>query len=79
MTKIALGNNGISYDEVDLTTSAAALEYVQEELGYSADPVVVDNADEQNHWSGFRPDKIDALTGKNCLGGLDLICLDELD
>lgn len=61
MTKLALAKKCISYNEVELTISAAALEYVQDELGYSAAPVVVDNADEHNHWAGFRPDKIDAL------------------
>lgn len=35
------------------------------ELGHSAAPVVVDNADEHNHWAGFRPDKIDALVVQN--------------
>lgn len=38
MTKLALAKKGISYNEVDLTISAAALEYVQDELGYSAAP-----------------------------------------
>jgi glutaredoxin-like protein NrdH len=45
---------------VDVTTNDAALEYVTEELGYSAAPVVV--VDDHNHWSGFRPDLIDNLS-----------------
>jgi glutaredoxin-like protein NrdH len=53
----ALDAKGIEYDVVDLTTNPAALEYVMEELGYSAAPVVV--ASGQDHWSGFRPDLID--------------------
>ncbi len=53
----ALDAKGIEYDVVDLTTNPAALEYVMEELGYSAAPVVV--ASDQDHWSGFRPDLID--------------------
>lgn len=61
MTKGHLARNGITYTEVDVTISDAALEYVTDELGYSAAPVVVDNDDEQNHWYGFRPDKIEAL------------------
>ncbi|MBM3714631.1 MAG: glutaredoxin-like protein NrdH [Actinobacteria bacterium] len=53
-----LDAKGIEYTVVDLTTNpAAALEYVMDELGYSAAPVVV--ASDQDHWSGFRPDLID--------------------
>jgi glutaredoxin-like protein NrdH len=52
----ALDAKGIAFEVVDLTESPAALEYVTQELGYSAAPVVV--VDEQDHWSGFRPDKI---------------------
>ncbi|MEX0153850.1 glutaredoxin-like protein NrdH [Microbacterium sp. LMI1-1-1.1] len=53
----ALDAKGIKYTVVDLTTNPAALEYVMDELGYSAAPVVV--ASDQDHWSGFRPDLID--------------------
>lgn len=53
----ALDAKGIEYTFVDLTTNPAALEYVMDELGYSAAPVVV--ASDQDHWSGFRPDLID--------------------
>lgn len=53
----ALDARGIEYTVVDLTTNPAALEYVMDELGYSAAPVVV--ASDQDHWSGFRPDLID--------------------
>lgn len=59
-TKRALENKGIRYEEIDLTTHDAALEYVTEDLGYSQAPVVV--ADDHNHWSGFRPDLISKLT-----------------
>lgn len=52
----ALDGRGIAYSVVDVTENAAALLYVTEELGYSAAPIVV--IDDQNHWSGFRPDKI---------------------
>ena len=58
-TKKALERKGIRYTEVDLTTNDAALEYVTEELGYSAAPVVV--VDDHHHWSQFRPDLIDNL------------------
>lgn len=54
----ALDAKGILYDIVDLTESDAALEYVKE-LGYSQAPVVV--VDDQDHWSGFRPDKIERV------------------
>jgi glutaredoxin-like protein NrdH len=57
-TKRALDKKGLTYHEVDLTQSPAALEYVMDELGYSMAPIVV--VDEHNHWSGFRPDRIDA-------------------
>lgn len=52
----ALDSKGISYVVVDVTEVPAALEYITEELGYSQAPVVV--VDDENHWSGFRPDKI---------------------
>lgn len=58
-TKRALDSKSIRYEEIDLTTSDAALEYVTEDLGYSQAPVVV--ADDHNHWSGFRPDLISTL------------------
>ncbi|MFI8598288.1 glutaredoxin-like protein NrdH [Rothia koreensis] len=57
MTKKSLDRAGITYDEVDLATDAAALDHVKA-LGYTQAPVVVAGDD---HWSGFRPDKIEAL------------------
>ena len=59
MTYRALDKAGVTYTVVDVTLNAAALEYVSEDLGYSAAPIVV--VDEHNHWSGFRPDRIAAL------------------
>lgn len=59
-TKKKLEAKGIRYVEYDVTESAAALEYVTEELGYSAAPVVA--VDDHNHWSGYRPDLIDNLS-----------------
>lgn len=58
MTKKALEKKGLAYTEVDLTQNPAALEYVTEDLGYSQAPVVV--VDEHSHWSGFRPDCLEA-------------------
>lgn len=59
MTKKAFDRADIAYREVDVTASAAALEYATEELGYSMAPVVV--VDDQTHWAGIRPDKISTL------------------
>lgn len=56
-TKRAFDKAGVKYREVDLTQDAEALEHVKA-LGYSAAPVVVAN---DEHWSGFRPDKIKEL------------------
>lgn len=53
----ALDKKGIAYQSVDLSHDPAALERVRS-LGYMQAPVVVT---EQEHWSGFRPDKIEAL------------------
>lgn len=53
----ALDKRGISYDVVDVTEDAAALDYIKG-LGYLQAPVVVTEAE---HWSGFRPDKIATL------------------
>lgn len=65
MTYRALDKAGVTYTVVDVTESAAALEYVSEELGYSAAPIVVVN--DHNHWAGFRPDRIAALAQSRML------------
>ncbi|WP_299577516.1 glutaredoxin-like protein NrdH [uncultured Williamsia sp.] len=57
-TKKALDKQGIAYDTVDVSENTDAREYVMA-LGYLSAPVVVAGAD---HWSGFRPDRIKALT-----------------
>lgn len=57
-TCLTLDHAGIPYRVVDLTTNAAALEYVQG-LGYSQAPIVVVN--DHHHWSGFNPDEIEKL------------------
>lgn len=54
----ALDSKGIEYEVIDLSIDAEALEEVKA-LGYLQAPVVVTDSD---HWSGFRPDKIDELT-----------------
>lgn len=60
-TKRQLDARGIGYVEVDITQDAAALEYVSEELGYAMAPIVVVDSDPENHWCGFRPDKLISL------------------
>ena len=53
----ALGKKGVEYQTIDISKNAEALEYVRS-LGYMQAPVVVTG---QDHWSGFRPDKIECL------------------
>ncbi|ACZ32452.1 glutaredoxin-like protein NrdH (plasmid) [Xylanimonas cellulosilytica DSM 15894] len=53
----ALDKKGLEYTVVDITQDATALETVRA-LGYLQAPVVVT---EVTHWSGFRPDQINAL------------------
>lgn len=57
-TKRLLTKNEIEYREVDLSANPEALTMVKE-LGYTAAPVVVAGDD---HWSGFRPDKLATLS-----------------
>ncbi|MDR1118990.1 MAG: glutaredoxin-like protein NrdH [Bifidobacteriaceae bacterium] len=54
----ALDREGIPYAVVNLADDVHALEQVRA-LGYRQAPVVVT---ESEHWSGFRPDRIAALT-----------------
>ncbi|MDO5053313.1 MAG: glutaredoxin-like protein NrdH [Pseudoclavibacter sp.] len=53
----ALDRRGIEYEVFDVSVDEKALAAVRE-LGYMQAPVVVT---EDDHWSGFRPDKISAL------------------
>lgn len=53
----ALDREGLAYEIVDLTQDETALEKVKA-LGYQQAPIVIAGED---HWSGFRPDKISAL------------------
>jgi glutaredoxin-like protein NrdH len=53
----ALDRQGIAYDTVDITLDPEARDYVMA-LGYLQAPVVVAG---NEHWSGFRPDRIKAL------------------
>ena len=55
----ALDKQGIAYQKVDITLDAESRDYVMA-LGYLQAPVVVAGND---HWSGFRPDRIKDLAG----------------
>ena len=56
-TKKVLDKNNIEYSVVDLSLDDSAYEMVKA-LGYQAAPIVIAGDD---HWSGFRPDKLGAL------------------
>jgi glutaredoxin-like protein NrdH len=56
-TYTALDKRGIAYDVVDISADPEARDFVMA-LGYLQAPVVVAGDD---HWSGFRPDRIKAL------------------
>ncbi|WP_421841204.1 glutaredoxin-like protein NrdH [Mycobacterium sp.] len=58
-TSKALEKQGITYRKVDISLDSEARDYVMA-LGYLQAPVVVA---ENDHWSGFRPDRIKALAG----------------
>ncbi|MFA3762139.1 glutaredoxin-like protein NrdH [Yersinia sp. 2538 StPb PI] len=53
----AFDKQGISYQTIDLTADLQALNHVKS-LGYQQVPVIIAG---NEHWSGFRPDKINAL------------------
>ena len=59
-TYCALDKAGLDYSTVDISVDADALQQVKD-LGYAQAPVVIAGED---HWSGFRPDKIKALAGE---------------
>ena len=54
----ALDKVGLEYDVVDISENPEARDFVMA-LGYLQAPVVVAGDD---HWSGFRPDRIKDLT-----------------
>lgn len=58
MSYRALDVKGLSYQVIDVTESAADLEYVKE-LGYVTAPVIV--VSEHDHWGGFRLDQINRV------------------
>ncbi|MEI3850969.1 MULTISPECIES: glutaredoxin-like protein NrdH [Ensifer] len=54
----ALDRQGVNYEIIDISVDQDALETVKG-LGYMQLPVVVAGPE---HWAGFRPDKISALS-----------------
>lgn len=61
-TKDLFDSAGIGYTFVDITSNAADLEYISEELGYAQAPVVlVEISGTLNHWSGLNPPKINQV------------------
>ncbi|MCS4277407.1 MULTISPECIES: glutaredoxin-like protein NrdH [Mycetocola] len=56
----ALDSKGLEYEVLDVSADENALEAVKA-LGYLQAPVVI--ADDE-HWSGFRPDKIEELAAR---------------
>ena len=60
----ALDARGLEYRSVDLSQDPGALDVVKA-MGYMQAPVVVTDND---HWSGFRPDKIATLAAADGAG-----------
>lgn len=60
-TKRALDNKGIEYRETNMSTDPSALARAKE-LGFLQAPVVIPEIGEP--WSGFVPDKINALADR---------------
>ncbi|MBP1872039.1 MULTISPECIES: glutaredoxin-like protein NrdH [Sinorhizobium/Ensifer group] len=54
----ALDRKGVNYEVIDISIDEDALQTVKG-LGYMQLPVVVAGPE---HWAGFRPDKISALS-----------------
>lgn len=51
----ALDRKGLDYELIDISEDENALAFVKD-LGYLQAPVIVTD---ENHWSGYDPDKID--------------------
>lgn len=56
-TKNLLGGLGLEFKETNVQEDPIALQKIIE-LGYSSVPVIVSD---QEHWSGFQPDKLKTL------------------
>lgn len=64
-TKNAMDRSGIDYQLINLDSQPEAIDQLKS-LGYRQVPVVMTHND---HWSGFRPDKIAALRQLAAVGG----------
>lgn len=58
MTYRVLDGRGVDYEVIDITVDEEAYEKVVQ-LGYLQAPVVI--TPDGEHWSGFRPDKIETI------------------
>ena len=58
MTRSLLDERGIYYQEINLDNNPEYIDYIKDELGFMAAPVVKTDTDA---WSGFRPGKIKAI------------------
>ncbi len=62
-TKKHLERRGIRYDEVPINADDESLMAAFDELGHTSAPIVcVTTPDGDEDWSGYRPDRLDALT-----------------
>lgn len=62
----ALDKQDLTYEVIDITEDAQARDFVVQ-LGYQQAPVVVAGND---HWSGFRPDRIKSLAKEASLSSV---------
>lgn len=62
-TKRKLDTLGLVYDTVDVTEDEDALHFITQNLGYLAAPVVYawGDGDDEQHWSGFQPERLAGL------------------
>lgn len=62
LTEIALKKHNVMYSVKKVDEDQAAYDFVTLTLGYSQAPVVYVDADGKvDHWSDFRPDRVEAL------------------
>lgn len=56
-----LKRKGVTYEVIDITEDREALNFARSLGDYASAPIVYDSQTGQ-HWSGFKPDRINALT-----------------
>jgi len=64
-TKNAMDRQGLAYELINLDSQPDAIDSLKS-LGYRQVPVVMADND---HWSGFRPDRIATLRSLSAVGG----------